>query len=198
MDNLTESFKTKEGKNIYRGISDFPKETENPFLPRVRDDVTIHTVKKYKLAGGTSMSAIQLTIDPKTGEQTGASTFMRRIEVDDKEFTKIFRSEVTRFFNVGKQGNRVFGYIQSILKPGTDRIFFDMDEVLKFTGYTGKNNVYLGLRQLIEAEIISRSKHDTVYYINAMIFFNGNRLAFMKEYVKVENDKIKNQLTIDG
>ena len=70
------------------------------------------------------------------------------------------------------------------LKPNQDYFYFDLDECKEYTGYKSQQSVYNGLGGLISNEIIARGKKDYIYYINPMVFFNGNRIAFTKMYVK--------------
>jgi hypothetical protein len=40
------------------------------------------------------------------------------------------------------------------------------------------------LAELLAAEIIARSTASSLYFINPIVMFNGNRLTFAKTYVK--------------
>lgn len=55
---------------------------------------------------------------------------------------------------------------------------------MKYTGYQSDTSVFKGLAMLLSSEIIARGKTDYIYFINPLIFFNGNRISFTKTYVK--------------
>ena len=165
-------------------ITDFEKNTENPFLKQSIEQVEKNVVKKYKTATNTEEKAILKAYDENTGEVLGHTQFIRKIEVDEDQFTKIYLENFQQFFNLKTQSIRVFGYIMTRLKPNQDYFYFDLDECKEYTGYKSQQSVYNGLGGLISNEIIARGKKDSIYYINPMVFFNGNRIAFTKMYVK--------------
>jgi len=55
---------------------------------------------------------------------------------------------------------------------------------MEFTAYKSKANVMSGLGELLEADIIARSTESSLYFINPIVMFNGNRLTFAKSYIK--------------
>jgi hypothetical protein len=73
------------------------------------------------------------------------------------------------------------------LKPNQDMVLFDMDECKKYTKYKTSKPIYKGLAELIDSEIIARTKFEYMFYINPMIFFNGNRITFAESYVKKQS-----------
>ena len=71
-------------------ITDFEKNTENPFLKQSIEQVEKNVVKKYKTATNTEEKAILKAYDENTGEVLGHTQFIRKIEVDEDQFTKIY------------------------------------------------------------------------------------------------------------
>ena len=45
-------------------------------------------------------------------------------------------------------------------------------------------SIRIGLTNLLQNEIIARGRHESLYFINPMVTFNGNRITFAKTYVK--------------
>lgn len=157
---------------------------KNPFIEKAIDEINDNIVKKYKNATGTDQRAILQAFDPKTGEMLGHTSFVRQIEVDEDQFTKVYLSQFSAFFDLGTQGIRVFGYIMSKLIIGQDMFIFILNDVMNYTKYTSKSSVFIGLGQLLKAEIIARGPSDSLYYINPLVAFNGNRVTYAKTYVK--------------
>ena len=84
------------------------------------------------------------------------------------------------FLNLKTQAIRVFGYIMTKLIPRQDTFMFFLDECMEYTGYKGKNSIYIGLTSLVENNIIARGRNDSHYFINPMVAFNGDRVTFAK------------------
>ena len=170
-------------------ITDFEKNIENPFLKEAVQQIQSGIVKKYKNTSGTSRGAILQAVNSE-GELVGQTSFIRQIEVDEQQFTKIYLSQFSAFFELNSQSIKVFGYIMTKLMPKQDFFIFDLEECLEYTGYKSGQSVYNGLSGLIGSSIIARGKKDYLYFINPMVFFNGDRVTFAKTYVKKQKGKI--------
>jgi hypothetical protein len=179
-------------------LTDYKKHLKNPFMEEAIERVQGKTVKKYRSASNTGEKAILQAFDPETGEELGHTSFIRQIEVDEDKFAKIYLSNFSAFYDLGKQAIKVFGYIMTKLVIGQDMFIFLLDECKEHTGTKSKTVIYKGLAQLVEAEIIARGPADTIYHINPMVVFNGNRITFAKTYVK-KRKKLDdpNQLKLD-
>jgi hypothetical protein len=51
-----------------------------------------------------------------------------------------------------------------------------------FCGWSTTTQVYLGLGELIKNKIIAPSVNSNLWFINPNVIFNGDRIAFIKEY----------------
>ena len=178
-------------------IRKFTKNYENPFLKQALEQINNNIVKKYKTATKTDQSAILQALDPKTQQPVGHTQFVRQIEVDEEQFTKIYLSQFSAFWNLNTQAIRVFGYIMTKLIPKQDMFIFLLDECLTHTGYKNHRSIHQGISALLEAEIIARGPADTLYFINPMVAFNGDRVTFAKTYVKKKSSIPKNQGCLD-
>ena len=174
-------------------IRDFKKNTENPFLKQAVEQVNNSIVKKYKTATNTGQKAILHAVDPSSGEILGNTSFIRQIEVDEEQFTKMYLSNFSKFFDLPASSIKVFGYIMSVLMPKKDMFYFILEDCMTYTGYKSHKSVHQGLAYLLKSEIIARGKTEYIYYINPMVAFNGDRITFAKTYVKKQK-KINGQL----
>lgn len=177
-------------------FSDFEKNKTNPFVEKAIDEVQVS--KKYKHASQTDKRAVLQAIDPNTGELLGHTTFIRQIEVDEEKFVKVYLSQFEAFWDLNKAAIRVFGYIMSKLRPKQDRFEFLVDECLDFTRYKAKKQVYEGLTALLDAEIIARGPYEQAYFINPLVTFNGDRVSYIKTYVKTKKKENPDQLDLFG
>ena len=170
-------------------ISSFEKNKENPFLKEAIEQIQSGIVKKYKNTSGSSRNAILQAVN-SDGELVGHTSFIQQIEVDEEKFTKIYLSQFSAFFELNQQGIKVFGYIMTKLTPKQDMFIFLMDECREYTGYKNHRSVHQGVSALLENKIIARGPSDSLYFINPMIAFNGDRVSFTKTYVKKQKGKV--------
>lgn len=179
-------------------IRKFEKNSENPFLKEALEVINNNVVKKYKSATKTGQNAILQAVDPNTGEMVGHTQFIRQIEVDEQQFTKIYLSQFSAFFELNQQAIKLFGYIMTKLRPKQDEFVFILDEAMEYTKYKNHRSIHQGLTSLLENNIIARGRTDFLYFINPMVAFNGDRVTFAKSFVK-KNKHITNpnQLQLD-
>ena len=177
-------------------LTDFEKFEENPFVEKAIREVQV--TRQYKSASGTDQRAILQAIDPVSGEVLGHTMFIRQVEVDEEKFAKVYLSQFEAFWDLNKSAIRVFGYIMSKMRPKSDRIEFRLSECMAHTKYKSPKQIYDGLLALVKADIIARGYNEYVYFINPLVAFNGDRVSYMKTYVKRKKDadSTKNQLQI--
>jgi hypothetical protein len=174
----------------YNAITKQPAFDENPFVEKAIQDIRI--VQKTKVVRPQNQDEIQLIINSGSGEVQGHTVFMKFVEVDEEHFAKVYISQFASFWELTKPAIRVFGFIITVLKPKKDFFYFDMDDCMKYTGYTQRNNILTGLSCLIDCGIIARSNKTYIYFINPLVVFNGDRVSFAKTYIKHR----KNQISI--
>mgnify|MGYP001118585111 CR=1 FL=1 len=165
-------------------LSKYEQNKENPFLKEAIEQIQNNVVKKYKNSAGYGEKAVLQAVDPNTGEMLGHTTFIRQIEVDEEKFTKFYLAQFSSFWDLPNSAIKIFSYIMTKLTPKQDIFFFFMDECMEFTGYKSKGAILIGLGSLVEHKIIARGRTDTMYFINPMVAFNGDRVTFAKTYVK--------------
>ena len=180
--------KNKIKRRDVSGISEFSINKENPFLKEAVDQIQSNIVKRYKNTSGTSRNAILQAIN-SDGEVMGHTSFIQQIEVDDQQFTKIYLSQFSAFFELKPQAIRVFGYIMKQLIPKKDEFIFILEDCMEYTKYNSETSIRIGLTSLLKANIIARGRADVLYFINPMVAFNGDRVTFAKTYVKKQTDK---------
>ncbi len=181
----------------YKKLTEQEVFKENPFIEKAIKDVKI--VKRQQVIRPKNKDEIHQIVSTD-GEITGYTAFNRFIEVDEDKFAKVYLSQFASFWELSKPAIRVFGYILTVLHPKKDTFIFKMDDCLEHTKYTHRNNVLTGLACLIECNIIARSAYDWEYFINPLVVFNGDRVAFTKMYVRKkkrnDNQNDNNQLDL--
>ena len=86
-------------------------------------------------------------------------------------FVKVYMSNLDSLVGLSSCGNNVLWYIITRVNYNSNIISFDLDGCVKFCKYKNRSNVYRGLNDLIERQIIF--KHDKFYTINNK-YFNRN------------------------
>ncbi len=182
----------------YKKITDHPSYDHNPFVEQALEGIQKQTVRRTKvIRPDASLSKqVQQIVVNTDGEPVGYGAFMQYIEVDEEQFAKIYLSQFAAFWDLSKSAIRVFGYIISTLKPGQDRIIFRMDKALLYTKYSHRSHILTGLSTLAECGIIARTSYEFEYFINPLIFFNGNRVTFAKTYIRKKKQIDKTQLKL--
>ena len=192
-----------ENKKVPVKLTDFQKHEESPFHEQAIEVVEKHLVKKFKNSTHASAEqrAVAAVADIETGEVFKTS-FIRRIEVDEDQFAKIYLAEFSAaFFELSQSAIRVFGYIMTCMKPKRDMIVFDRKKCMEYTKYKSEKAIYKGLAELGAAEVIARGPADNLWFINPLIVFNGDRASYTREIIKKKRtqpkkEEDKNQLSI--
>ena len=167
----------------YKKINRYPTFESNPFIEEAIKKISISTGHKREFINGTKQ--ITNHIVNYDGEIVGHSRFVRFVQVDEEKFIKVYIKEFAAFYDLTKSAKRVFGYIiERCIIPNKDVFYIDYDEAKQVTGYLSDNVIRSGISSLIENKIIARSKSPYKYYMNPLTFFNGNRISFVKTYIK--------------
>jgi hypothetical protein len=181
----------------YKKLTDFPSNKANPFLEQTVAEMKVsvkrQSIRPRKGSGGEN----NLIVVDSLGEQHASAVFIREIEVDEGQFTKLYREGLPAISGLSARGTKVFSYVCHQLEPGKTTIHFILSQCMEFTKYKSRANVLSGLAELLAAEIIARSTASSLYFINPIVMFNGNRLTFAKSYVKKKlAAKDSNQLVL--
>lgn len=174
--------------NQYKRIREHAKYADNPFLDKVIENVKI--TKRKEFVHPTNKAGTHIVVD-ENGEVTGHTQFLQLVEVDEQKFAKVYLSQFEAFWELTKPAIRVFGYIMQVVKPNSDRFIFKIDEAKKYADYKNDSSIFSGLACLIEQGIIARTKYDFEYFINPLIFFNGDRVTFAKMFIKKKEEQIE-------
>jgi hypothetical protein len=164
-------------------LQSLPKNEINPFLEK--DGSIIKVPQKHKRMTYKT-SEDDTIIVSKEGEIKGetGTVFIKETLVDNSQFIKVFANNLKQFFKLNSSAIKVLVYLFHSLKVNNDRIIFDMDECKEFTGIKSGNTIFYSLAKLCQSEFIARTKHPNMYFINPLIFFNGERIAFIQSYRK--------------
>mgnify|MGYP003376905281 CR=1 FL=1 len=167
-------FMKKEGSEL-EGVRKFPKYDSNPYVEKL-------SIPKKNKTVAVSVRGLPL-FDTATGEVAETAFMAIREQVDKEQFVKLFKSQIQSMFNLNAQGLRVFGYLLNVTRISEDIIYFNIEDCKKFTGYKSINSINLGIANLLKHSFIARATGVNLLYLNPNIFFNGDRMVVVKEYI---------------
>lgn len=160
----------------------FPTYKENPFMPDLKLSIR---PKRLTVARGSTL------IDGSTGEIQGTTEVQQVIPVDETQFVKLYTANIGVFFDLSKSGLKVFCALMLAVqkKAGTDLVYLDLaslpDEVK-----LSKQTFYRGLTELIENKFVAKHQSANWFFVNPNLFFNGDRVRFVREYRKVKKSDV--------
>jgi hypothetical protein len=172
----------------YNKLNNHPEYEKNPFLEDAIKTVHEHSRNKRVFLKG-NRSIINRVVDDN-GEIVGHSTFVQNILVDEEQFIKLYTKGFSVFYELTIPARKVLGYIiQKCIVPDKDIFYFNFDEAKEVTGYSGDNSVRSGIANLISQGLIARTNRPYKYFLNIMVIFNGSRISFVNNYIKIKNTK---------
>lgn len=144
-------------------------------------------------------------VDTGTGELHNTAGIYTVEEVDQAQFVKLYPAAIAATYGLTKTGLRVFqeilvqyqkmkmsgGYIEDVrlywFDGGLDGRALDMSE----------KTFQRGLKELIEKSFLA-PRTPGIYWVNAALFFRGDRVRFIKEYrIKSSSQPSRDPRTVD-
>ena len=165
---------------------------KNPFVSTAADN-TRQGVKRLSNKAGDRFMIVS-----EHGEVMANTGFHEVVEVDKTQFVKLYINGVKAFQGLKSAGAKVFEIIYRAVQdaPGTDRIYLHFMSVEQNITPISESTFYRGMAELIEKGFLAESVEPGMYFLNIDYLFNGNRLAFVKEY-RIRESQPPQVLTVD-
>lgn len=165
-----------------RGIALYDK---NPYVL----DASSNTNEGVKRRTVQSKDGTKLMVTDAGGQFISPAGFWQTQEVDKTQFVKLYINGVKAFRDLSSAGTKVFEVLYSEMQAciGKDRVslsFFDIDKNLNISQATFTR----GMRELIDKKFVAPTISMGWYWINPDYLWNGDRLAFVKEF-RIKRDK---------
>ena len=169
----------------------------NPFIV-VAANNTKAGVKRIVDKSGSRM----MVVAEDTGEIVAPAGFWQMQEVDKTQFVKLYVNGVKAFRNLTGAGTKVFEllYLRVQENMGKDQIWMTFPDVSQTNPNIRETTFYRGVKELLEKGFIAESMTPGLYFLNPDYMWNGDRLAFVKAYIKqppTAKKKKIDQLEID-
>lgn len=147
----------------------------NPFMVEVKTRTRRVTNKRGNM----------MLVSADTGEvQAPIAGFWEGEEVDSAKFVKLFVSGVKALKELTSPGTKVFEvlYLRIQESIGKDRVFISYPDLDQATTPMSPSTYKRGLAELIQKGFIAATPTQGWYWLNPEYVWNGDRLAFVKEY----------------
>lgn len=164
--------KQPEVQPTRRGVSVYAK---NPFMAEISTKTRRVTNKRGDM----------MLVSSETGEiQSSIAGFWEGEEVDATKFVKLFVRGVKALKELTGAGTRVFEvlYLRVQENIGKDRVFMALAEVDQALTPMSPATYKRGMAELIEKGFLAATPTQGWYWLNPDFVWNGDRLAFVKEY----------------
>ena len=148
----------------------------NPFMPKP------HELNK-KVKKITNRNKKMALVDLETKKLEGQAGFWEGHEVDATQFVKLYINGVKALAELTSAGTKVFALLYEEMQKniGGDKIY--LSYASPNTKKIMSESVFRkGLKELLNKKFIAACIEPNFYWINPSYIFNGNRLAFVKEY----------------
>lgn len=166
---------------------------ENPFLVELATRTKRVTNKRGDM----------VLVNGETGEvQSKIAGFWEAEEVDATKFVKLFVKGVAALKELTAAGTKVFEvlYLRVQENIGKDQIYMSFGSVDQTLTPMSEATYTRGMRELVEKQFLAATPNIGLYWLNPSFVWNGDRLAFVKEYRKTSSKPKAEQIdtkTID-
>ena len=152
----------------------------NPFMAEALASTKGGTKKLINNKGDQMM-----IVSESTGEIIGPAGIWQRSEVDRAQFVKVYLNGVKSFNGLSNSGIRVFEVLYRKVQEsiGKDVITMSFPRVDQNETPMSKATFFRGISELVEKKFIAESVIPGDYYLNSSYRWNGDRWAYVKEYV---------------
>lgn len=162
--------KTRRGLQVYEN---------NPFISRAIANTETGVRRQTNKSGDQMM-----VVSAKTGEIVAPAGFWQYQEVDKTQFLKLYEGGVKAFKDLSNAGAKMFSVMSDRLQNSMNKgmIYLSLTSIDQQIYPISKATYARGLKELIEKEFLAATTEQGWFYINPDYIFNGNRLAFVREY----------------
>jgi hypothetical protein len=160
----------------------------NPFVGSAVAN-TKQGIKRISNKAGDRM----MVVNQGSGEVVAPAGFHQIVDVDKTQFVKLYINGVKAFKDLTGAGTKVFEvlYMEVQENIGKDVIYLSFSEIDQRITPMGEATFYRGMKELIEKGFIAESMTQNKYFLNPDYMWNGDRLAFVKEFRKAPSARPK-------
>ncbi len=187
---------------IMKSKKELPEYLDNPSLTPRNMDLFIKEKKKFVKNPYKPSEEMEITQQMGTRQVKGQEgwIFAESVEVDQETFIKFYADGLNAIFELSSASLKVFKLIygQVLNKHNNDKIILAYEELdekklINFSRVT----FFRGINELLNKEILFKSKVTNQYFINVQYFYNGNRLVQMKQVILKKKEQVEQPDLLD-
>ena len=165
----------------------FIRYKENPFLIVATENTQSGTRRV------TANNDRLLIINEDTGEKLAGAGFFHYEEVDRTKFLKLYVNGVKALTELTSAGTKVFEILYRTIQENInkDTVFLGFDLIDQEIVSISESTFHRGMKELIKKNFIAETTTLNLYFINPDYLFNGDRLSFVKTFIKSKYEKIE-------
>jgi hypothetical protein len=171
---------------VYKPFTNLRTMEPNPMFNPLVHPQEVKTKRRYVKSGRS-----EDLISASTGEVVGVAAIHQVEERDDAEFVKVFAAGVSAAYDLTKTAQRVFQVVlDQYQRTPMSKGFADAVNLYWFgDGIEGRaidmveKTFQRGLRELLDKKFLY-PKDGVSFWVNPALFFKGDRVMFIKEYVR--------------
>lgn len=162
--------KTRRGLQLFK---------ENPF---VKEAIENQKGGVRRITGKTADRMMVVSGD--TGEVIAPAGFWQYQEVDKTQFVKLYVNGVKAIADLSPAGTKVFALLYAEMQGaiGRDKVYLSYTAMEPAETGMSQATFTRGMKELIEKKFVAPTFGVGWYFINPDYMWNGDRLAFVKEY----------------
>lgn len=185
---------TPEPETISKSRRGLAKHQTNPFI----DATSLATKSRIKRVAEANGERL-MVISGDTGEMLAPAGFWHAQEVDKTQFVKLYINGVKAFKELTNAGTRAFEFLYMEIQRniGKDKVFLSFQMIDQTLTPIAKATFYRGMKELVEKGFIADSTIQCWFFVNPDYMWNGDRLAFVKEYRIKKAKGHRDELTAD-
>lgn len=125
-----------------------------------------------------------MVVSETTNEIIAPAGFWQAQEVDKTQFVKLYVNGVKAFKELTGAGTKVFEvlYLRVQAGIGKDVVYLSFHDIDQNITTMSESTFMRGMRELIQKSFIAESMSSNRYFLNPDYMWNGDRLAFIKEF----------------
>lgn len=166
-------------EDVHKSKRGLMRHEKNPFIATA----VAATKQGTRRITNKSMDRMMI-VSEETGEILAPAGFHEIVEVDKTQFVKLYINGVRAFLGLSNPGTKVFEIIYRKIqeRPGSDEIAIHFSKIDQDITPISRATFNRGMTEILDKKFIAESMMPGMYFINVDFMFNGNRLAFIKEY----------------
>lgn len=170
--------------------------SKNPFIEIAKENTKVGVKTIFGKKEHKTYHIITDYEDEDKESTEDSITFGKKQFVDKDQFVKLYISGFETLSNLKNSSKLTFSYIFNQIRKevGQDRYYFSYKDYCSFCEEENIDKIssasfWRAIKELLENDVIAKSKMENLYFLNIAYVFNGDRMQFIQEYELKEQER---------